>query len=113
MGFFDNLKKKIKLKETIVPKKTKNILEKISLLEKTLEKTPPSFHLLFELYGYYIDISNTPKKIECLEKMVKLNPNDAYPLEQLARVFDVELNDTSKAKYYQQQANKINSNKFM
>ena len=103
MGFFDNLKKKMALKETTVPKKTQN----------TLEKTPPSFNLLFKLYGYYIDVSNTSKKIECLEKMVKLNPHDAYPLEQLARVFDVELHDTSKAKYYQQQANKINSNKFM
>ncbi|MBT5201682.1 MAG: hypothetical protein HOK63_07830 [Thaumarchaeota archaeon] len=113
MGFFDNLKKKMALKETTVPKKTQNTLEKINILENTLEKTPPSFNLLFKLYGYYIDVSNTSKKIECLEKMVKLNPHDAYPLEQLARVFDVELHDTSKAKYYQQQANKINSNKFM
>lgn len=95
------------------PKKIQNALEKITKLEKIIEKTYPSFHLLFELYGYYIDVSNTEKKIDCLEKMVKINPNDAYPLEQLAHIFDNELKDTVKAKYFQEQANKINSNKFM
>lgn len=113
MGVFDNFKKKMELKQIKNdPKIIQNALEKIPKLEKTLEKNP-SFHLLFELYGCYIDTSNTTKKIGCLEKMIKLNPNDAYPLEQLAHVFDVELKNTVKAKYYQEKANKINSNKFM
>lgn len=108
------MKKKIELKETKNdPNKIQNTLEKINNLEKTLEKTPPRFQLLFELYGYYIDVSNTTKKIECLEKMVKLNPNDTYSLEQLSHIFDNELKNITKTKYFQQQANKINSNKCM
>lgn len=114
MGFFDNFKKKMELKQVKNdPKIVQRSLEKISKLEKTLENNPADFNLLFELYQYCIDVSDIPKKIECLEKMIKLNPNDAYPLEQLAYVFDVELKNPIKAKYYQKKANKINSNKFM
>jgi hypothetical protein len=41
------------------------------------------------------------------------NPNDTYPLKQLAQIFDIELKDTTKVKYYQAKANKIGSSKFM
>ncbi|MDH3610634.1 MAG: hypothetical protein OEM79_02605 [Nitrosopumilus sp.] len=114
MGFFDGLKKKIELKQTQSdPKTIQKALEKISKLEKTLEQNPRSYDLLYDLYGCYIDVSNTTKKIECLEKMAELKPNDAFPLDQLAQLYYNELENPQKGKYYQEKANKINSNKFM
>jgi len=114
MGFLDGLKKKMELKQAQSDPKTIQIaLEKIPKLEKALEKNPDSFELLYDLYGCHIDLSNTTKKIECLEKMSKLKPNDFFPLSQLAQIFYNELENPQKGKYYQEKANKINSNKFM
>ena len=87
MGFFDILKKNMVLKPVQnEPKKSQEALEKISLLEEKLKITPDSFDLLYDLYGCYIDTSNTTKKIECLEKMCQLKPNDAFPLGQLSQI---------------------------
>ena len=114
MGFFDSLKKSMELKQPQNDSKTnQKTLEKITNLEKALEKSPDSFNLLYELYGCHIDLSNTSKKIECLEKMIKIKPNDSFPLGQLAQIYYIELQNPQKGKYYQDKANKINSNKFL
>ena len=47
-------------------------------------------------------------RIECLEKMSKLKPNDFYPPQQLADIYLNELDDIEQAKIYQNKANKIN-----
>jgi len=114
MGFFDSLKKNMELKQS--PNSSENnqkSLEKINHLENSLEKNPDSFEILYDLYGCYIDLSNTSKKIECLEKMIKIRPNDSFPLGQLAQIYYGELQNPEKGKQYQDMANKINSNKFL
>ena len=114
MGFFDGLKKKLELKHVQSdPRIIQNALEKLNKLEKDIEKNPDSFELLYEIYGCHIDLSNTIKKVECLEKMSKVKPNDPFPLSQLAQIYYSELDDPFKGKQYQDKANKINSNKFM
>jgi len=42
-----------------------------------------------------------------LKKITKLNPNDPYPLQQLADIYSNELNDMVQAKSFQDMANKI------
>jgi tetratricopeptide (TPR) repeat protein len=114
MGFFDSLKKSMELKQP--QKNSKNNqkdLGEIKKLENELEKNPNSFDLLYELYGCYIDLSDTHKKIECLEKMMQIKPNDSFPLGQLAQIYYSELQNPQKGKYYQDKANRINSNKFL
>ena len=113
MGFFNKLKK-IKIKQAqINPKTNQKVLERIPKLQKALEKNPNNFNLIYQLYECYVDLSNSEKKIECLEKMHNLNPKDAFPLNQLASIYYSELQDPKKAKFYQDKANKINSNKFL
>lgn len=114
MGFFDKLKKNIEIKQSKIDSKTtqKN-LEKIPKLERALEENPTSFDLIYQLYGCYVELSDSKKKIECLEKMHKIRPNDAFPLNQLAQIYYSELENPEKGKFYQDKANKINSNKFL
>jgi len=81
--------------------------EKISKLEKQLLITPKNSNLYLDLYGYYVELSDTTKKIECLKKISKLKPNDSYPLQQLADIYSNELNDVKQAKSFQDMANKI------
>ena len=114
MGFFDKIKKNIEIKQSKIDSKTtqKN-LEKIPELERALKEHPTSFDLIYQLYGCYIELSDSKKKIECLEKMHKIRPNDAFPLNQLAQIYYSELENPEKGKFYQDKANKINSNKFL
>ena len=114
MGFFDKLKKNIEIKQSKIDSKiTQKNLEKIPKLERALEKNPASFDLIYQLYGCYVEVSDSEKKIECLEKMHKIRPNDAFPLNQLAQIYYSELENPEKGKFYQDKANKINSNKFL
>ncbi|NIM25128.1 MAG: hypothetical protein GTN35_04760 [Nitrososphaeria archaeon] len=114
MGFFNNLKKKIELKESQTSSKTiQKAEEKIPKLEKAIEKNPDNFDLFYQLYGCYVDLGNSKKKIECLEKMHKIKPKDAFPLSQLAQIYYSELDNPEKGKFYQDEANKLNSSKFL
>jgi hypothetical protein len=56
---------------------------------------------------YYVEISDTEKKIECLKKLSQLLPNDFYSFQQLADIYLNEFGDTKQAKIYQNQANDI------
>ena len=114
MGFFDKIKKNIEIKQSKIDSKTtqKN-LEKMHNLERALKENPTSFDLIYQLYGCYVELSDSKKKIECLEKMHKIRPNDAFPLNQLAQIYYSELENPEKGKFYQDKANKINSNKFL
>ena len=108
MGFLDKFKKSLQLKEhSLSSDSIKKIHAKISKLEKQFESNPENIHLLFDLYENYVEISNISKKIECMEKLSKLRPNDSYPLQQLADLYSNELGDMDKANYYQEKANKI------
>ena len=108
MGFLDKIKKSIELKQNFPTQESlKKTHEKILKLEKTLEITPDDSSLLLDLYGCYVEVSDTKKKIECLEKMSQLKPNDFYPLQQLADIYLIELDDVEQAKIYQNRANKI------
>ncbi len=114
MGFFRNVKRKIEIKQAQIDSKTnQKALEKIPKLKKALEKSPDNFDLVYQLYECYVDSSNSEKKVECLEKMHYLKPNDSFSLNQLAWIYFTELNDSEKGKFYQDKANKINSNKFL
>ncbi len=109
MGFLDKLKKSIELKQNIPDQESlQKTREKIVRLEKKLDITPDDSAVLFDLYGCYVEVSDTKKKIECLKKMSKLKPNDFYPLQQLADIYLNELDDIGQAKIYQNKANKIN-----
>ena len=114
MGFFRNVKKKIEIKQAQIDSKThQKALEKIPNLKKALENSPDNFGLIYQLYECYVDLSNSEKKVECLEKMQVLKPNDSFVVNQLAWIYFSELNDPEKGKLYQDKANKINSNKFL
>ena len=109
MGFLDKIKKSVEIKQTFPSQESlQKTREKIVRLEKNLSSTPDNSSLLLDLYGCYVEVSNTEKKIECLEKMSKLKPNDFYPLQQLADIYLNELDNMAQAKIYQTQANKIN-----
>jgi len=108
MGFLDKIKKGMELKQNSPSDDSiQKTLEKISQLEKKSIANPENSHLLTDLYRCYVDMSDTTKKIECLEKISQLRPNDLYPLQQLADIYYTELNDMKQAKYYQNRANKI------
>jgi len=108
MGFLDKLKKSMELKQNFPSQESlQKTREKIVRLEKNLDNTPDNSSLLLDLYGCYVEVSDTKKKIECLEKMSKLKPNDFYPLQQLADIYLIELDDMEQAKIYQNKANKI------
>lgn len=108
MGFFEKLKKGIELKQnTPSQSMMQKIHEKISYLEKLLKTTPENSNLYLDLYRCYVELSDSPKKIECLKKITKLKPNDSYPLQQLADIYSNELNDMEQAKFFQDMANKI------
>lgn len=110
MGFLDKLKKSVQLKQNLPNQESlKNTQDKISQLEKKLETNPDNSKLLLDLYGCYVEVSDTAKKIECLEKLTKLTPKDAYPFQQLADIHLNETNDVEKATKYQNMANKINN----
>ena len=110
MGFLDKLKKSVELKQNLPNQQSiKKTQEKISQLEKKLETNPDNSKLLLDLYGCYVEVSDTVKKIECLKKLTKLTPKDAYPLQQLADIYLNETNDMEKAATYQNMANKINN----
>jgi len=110
MGFLDKLKKSVELKQNVPNQGSINkAQEKISQLEKKLESSPDNSKLLLNLYGCYVEVSDTAKKIECLEKLTKLNPKDAYPFQQLADIYLNEVDDVEKATEYQNMANKINN----
>ncbi len=111
MGLFDKFKKSIELKENIpsvssLEKTEQKILE----LEKNLKLNPDDSKIYFELYTCYVETCNLEKKIECLEKLCSLLPDDFYPPQQLADIFQNELNDENKAKFYQNKANDAKSN---
>ena len=109
MGFLDKIKKSVELKQTFPSQESlQKTHEKIVRLEKNSSSTPDNSSLLLDLYGCYVEVSNTEKKIECLEKMSKLKPNDFYPLQQLADIYLNELDNMEQAKIYQTKANKIN-----
>lgn len=109
MGFLDKIKKSVELKQNFPSQESlQKTHEKIMKLEKKLDLNPDNSTLLLNLYGCYVEISNTKKKIECLEKMSKLKPNDFYPHQQLADIYLNELDDMEQAKIYQNKANKIN-----
>ena len=109
MGFLDKIKKNLELKQNSPSKESlEKTSEKISSLEKKLDSEPENYRLLLDLYECYVEISDIKKKVECLEKISKLKPNDAYPLQQLADIYLNELDDLEKAKIYQTKANKIN-----
>ena len=108
MGLFEKLKKRIELKQNSSSQYSiEKTCEKILQIEKQLKLTPENSNLYFELYGYYVELSDTMKKIECLKKISKLKPNDSYPLQQLADIYSNELNDVKQAKSFQDMANKI------
>jgi tetratricopeptide (TPR) repeat protein len=108
MGFFEKLKKGIELKQNSPSQSTiQKTHEKISHLKKQLKITPKNSNLYLDLYGCYVELSDTTKKIECLKKITKLKPNDSYPLQQLADIYSNELNDMVQAKSFQDMANKI------
>ena len=108
MGFLDKIKKGIELKQNSPSDSMlQKIHEKISQLEKQLAITPENHNLYFDLYGCYVELSDTPKKIECLKKISKLKSNDSYPLQQLADIYSNELDDMEQAKHFQDLANKI------
>ena len=111
MGLFDKFKKSIELKENIpsvssLEKTEQKILE----LEKKLKLNPDDSKIYFELYTCYVETSNLEKKVECLEKLCSLLPDDFYPPQQLADIFLNELNDENKAKFYQNKANDLKNN---
>jgi len=109
MGFLDKIKKSVELKQNFPNQESlQKTHEKIMKLEKKLDITPDNSTLLLNLYGCYVEVSNTKKKIECLEKMSKLKPNDFYSYQQLADIYLNELDDVEQAKIYQNKANKIN-----
>ena len=109
MGFLDKIKKSIELKQNSPSEESLHKTQKkISKLEKELVTNPDNFSLLLDLYGCYVEISNTEKKIECLERLSDLKPNDSYPFQQLADIYNHELNDEKQAQIYQNKANKIN-----
>ncbi len=108
MGFLDKIKKGMELKQNSPSNESiQKTLEKILQFEKKLIANPENSHLLTDLYSCYVDVNDTTKKIECLEKISQLRPNDSYPLQQLADIYYTELNDMKQAKYYQNRANKI------
>jgi tetratricopeptide (TPR) repeat protein len=108
VGFLDKIKKGMELKQNSPSNASiQKTLEKIPQLEKKLIANPENSHLLIDLYRCYVDVNDTTKKIECLEKISQLRPNDSYPLQQLADIYYTELNDMKQAKYYQNMANKI------
>ncbi len=108
MGFFEKLKKGIELKQNSPSKSMiQKTHEKITHLEKQLKITPENSNLYLDLYGCYVELSDTTKKIECLKKITKLKPNDSYPLQQLADIYSNELDDMKQAKFFQDMANKI------
>lgn len=107
MGFFEKLKKGFELKQnTPSHSMIQKTHETISQLKKQLETTENS-KLYLDLYRCYVEISDSPKKIECLKRITKLKPNDSYPLQQLAGIYSNELNDMEQAKSFQNMANKI------
>ena len=108
MGFFEKLKKGIELKQnTPSHSMIQKTHETISQLKKQLKITPDNSNLYLNLYRCYVEISNSPKKIECLKKITKLKPNDSYALQQLADIYSNELDDMKQAKFFQDMANKI------
>ena len=114
MGFFDKIKKNVEIRHASVDPKTNQMAqEKISILEKKIEEAPDNFDLHYQMYCCYVDLSKSWKKIECLEKMHQLRPNDAFPLSQLAHIYYSEVENPEKGKFYQNKANKVNSNKFL
>jgi tetratricopeptide (TPR) repeat protein len=108
MGFLDKIKKSIELKQRMPNDESiKKIEHKIIKLKKTLEKNPNDSKIITKLYMYYVEISNTEKKIECLKKLSQLLPNDFYSFQQLADIYLNEFEDITQAKIYQNQANDI------
>lgn len=108
MGFLDKIKKGIELKQNSPSDSMlQKTHQKISKLEKQIAITPENHNLYLDLYRCYVELSDSPKKIECLKKLSKLNPNDSYPLQQLADIYSNELNDMKQAKYFQDMVNKI------
>jgi len=108
MGFLDKIKKGIELKQNSSSDlMLQKIHEKISQLEKQIAITPENHNLYFDLYTCYVELSDTPKKIECLKKISQLKLNDSYPLQQLADIYSNELDDIEQAKHFQDMANKI------
>ena len=68
MGFLDKIKKSIELKQRMPDDESVEKAEnKIIKLKKTLEKNPNNSKIITELYMYYVEISDTEKKIECLK----------------------------------------------
>lgn len=105
---FDKIKKGIELKQP--PSSSDNaekIHKRISILEKKLQSTPDDVQIIIQLYKNYVDLSDTPKKIECMERLSELRPFDSYPLQQLADIYLNDLDDLKNAKIFQDKTNKI------
>ena len=108
MGFLDKLKKSIELKQRMPDDEfIKKIESSIIELKKILEKNPNDSEIITKLYMYYVEISDTEKKIECLKKLSQLLPSDFYSFQQLADIYLNEFGDVKQAKIYQNQANDI------
>ncbi|MGH1566873.1 MAG: hypothetical protein ACRBB5_05540 [Nitrosopumilus sp.] len=63
MGLFDDLKNGIELKQNSQNQNSTKIHDIILKLEKELESDPENISFLVKLYGCYVEISNTPKKL--------------------------------------------------
>jgi tetratricopeptide (TPR) repeat protein len=108
MGFLNKIKKSIELKQHIPNNESiKKIENSILELTKQLKKNPNDSKIITKLYMYYVEISDTEKKIECLKKLSQLLPNDFYSFQQLADIYLNEFGNTVQAKIYQNQANNI------
>ena len=108
MDLFDKIKKGIELKQpTSSSDNTKKIHKRISILEKKLQFTPDDVQIIIQLYKNYVDLSDTPKKIECMERLSELRPFDSYPLQQLADIYLNDLDDLKNARIFQDKTNKI------
>ena len=107
MEFLGSLKKYVAIKQNAQNHDLTKIRKRILKLEKELESDSNNVSFLVQLYGCYVEISDIPKKIEYMEKMVKLRPKDSYPLQQLADIYSNELDDMKMGKYYQDRANRI------
>ncbi len=95
------------LKDPAENMSSSNVNAKILNLRKKLNAQPDNVLILFDLYRCYVINSDTVKKIECLEKISELTPDDPYPLQQLADIYANELHDMDKAHNYQNRANRF------
>ncbi|MBR1397870.1 MAG: hypothetical protein IJ563_10110 [Selenomonadaceae bacterium] len=72
-------------------------MRKIKVNKKDVDKkTKQIAKLLEELLDTHMNKHDRPKTIEIAEKILSLNPKDAYPMEKVTSIF-VDLNETDRA----------------